>query len=141
VPFLVGITRDEFERQRRAQFLNDVASREQISHLHQQYGRDGLTVLRRIQEDPAAGEPLVPGHPYCRAEVQHVLLHESAARLSDVMCRRTEASWMVKHTQQPLLAERVARVMSTHLGWDRRRRDAELRTYLDQVRAQVSFTL
>ena len=141
VPFLVGITRDEFERQRHAQLLNDVASADQIANLHQQYGREALTILKRMQDRPSTGTPLLEGDTHCVAEIQHLLENENAAHLVDVMSRRTEMSWMVKHTLQPALAERVAVVMGAHLGWRKRQREAEIQSYLDMVRAQVAFLL
>jgi glycerol-3-phosphate dehydrogenase len=138
-PFRVGLAPDGLAREVAAHDLGGACGREQLRHLHQQYGRGALAILRAIQERPQSGAPLLDGYPYCEAEVGFILERENAPRLIDVLCRRTEAQWQIWHHQQPLLAERVAAVMSSYYGWPAGRREQEIDDYLGYVQRTVSF--
>jgi len=138
-PFRVGLAQDELAREVAAQGLGGVCSREQMTHLHQQYGRGALAILRAIRERPRSGEPLLDSYPYCEAEVGFILEHENAPRLCDLLCRRTEAQWLIWHHQQPRLAERVASIMGDYYGWTAARREQEIADYLGYVQRTVSF--
>jgi glycerol-3-phosphate dehydrogenase len=106
-------------------------------HLHQQYGNQGLRILREVRRWPASGEPLVEGHPFCAAEVRHILAFENAPRLCDLMMRRTEMQMLVPHQRQAELAGKVAGIMACYYGWEEDRARAERERYLDYVRATV----
>jgi len=62
-----------------------------------------------------------------REPVEHFCRGEWAARLDDVMIRRT--SWHYYHRDREAIAERVARWMAELLGWDDAKLDEELRHY------------
>lgn len=138
-PFLVGMTREAFDRAVAEQGLGDASWPEQLEYLHQQFGSQGLEILRRIQADPALGRPLLDGHPHCRAEIEFILRHEDAPCLIDVLCRRTEAQWLVWHHRQEALARQVARIMAEHYGWTDAQEQAQVAAYLDYVRKTVAF--
>jgi glycerol-3-phosphate dehydrogenase len=87
--------------------------------------------------DPAAGEPLLEGHPFCPAEIRHILAFENAPRLVDVMLRRTEMQMLVSHRRQPALAGRVAEIMARFYGWDPPRLQEELHRYLEYLRNTI----
>ena len=106
-------------------------------HLFQQYGRQSLRILREIRRDPASGEPLLEGHPFCAAEIRHILAFENAPCLCDVMLRRTEMQMLVHHHLQAALAGRVARIMACFYGWDPPRQQQELERYLAHVRNTI----
>jgi glycerol-3-phosphate dehydrogenase len=139
LPFRVGITREELLRQASARELDDACGDDQLAHLHQQYGRQALAILRAIRERPQSGEPLLDGYPLCEAEIAFILEHENAPRLIDVLSRRTEAQWMIWHHRQPGLAEKVAAIMARYYRWPAKRREQEIAHYLDYVRRTVSF--
>lgn len=139
MPFRVGVTRTELNRQGAARGFADLCDEEQLAHLHQQYGRQALAILAAIKETPRAGEPLLDGYPHCAAEIDFILERENAPRLIDVLCRRTEAQWLVWHHRQPQLAEKVAAIMARYYRWPARRREQEIGHYLDYVRKTVSF--
>jgi glycerol-3-phosphate dehydrogenase len=108
-----------------------------LRHLHQQYGRRALAILREVRRAPAAGAPLVPGHPFCAAEIGHILTFENAPRLADVMLRRTEMQMLVPFALQPELARRVAGIMACRYGWDAARTAEELDGYLAFVHRTI----
>jgi glycerol-3-phosphate dehydrogenase len=139
VPFRVGVTREELSRQVAARGLAGVCSSELLAHLHQQYGRQAISILAAIRDEPRTGAPLLDGYPFSEAEVGFILERENAPRLIDVLCRRTEAQWVIWHHQQPRLAEKVAGIMARYYRWPAKRRGQEIDHYLDYVRQTVSF--
>lgn len=138
-PFLVGMTREAFDRVVADKRLGDVSWPEQLEYLHQQFGSQGLEILQRIQAEPALGHPLVEGYPHCRAEIEFILRYENAPCLIDVLCRRTEAQWMVWHHRQEALARQVARIMAEHYGWTDAQEQAQVAAYMDYVKKTVAF--
>ena len=98
-----------------------------------------MAILAAIKADPGSGRPLLAGHPFCPAEIQHILAFENAPTLMDMMMRRTEMQLTVDHRQQPGLAAKVAEIMGSFYGWEYTRLREELRRYLDYVRNTISF--
>lgn len=139
VPFTVGMTRAAFDREIATRGLAECATPDQLEYLHQQYGRQALMILDRIKENPSLGEPLLEGYPHCRAEIDFILEHENAPHLIDILCRRTEAQWMIWHQLQPVLAKAVAAIMAEYYGWTKKRTRAEIDAYLAYVRKTVAF--
>jgi len=106
-------------------------------HLHQQYGQQSLRILAEVRRCPALGRPFLEGHPFCAAEILHILAFENAPRLADVMLRRTEMQMLVSHRSQPELAAGVAGVMAGYYGWAPDRTREELDGYLEYIRNTV----
>jgi len=136
-PFRNGLDWEAWGRLAAARGLAGLVPESTGRHLHQQYGHQSLRILREVKRDPAAGAPLLEGHPFCAAEIRHILAFENAPRLCDVMMRRTEMQMLVSHRRQPDLAGRVARIMACHYGWDQDRVRAELDQYLEYVRNTI----
>jgi glycerol-3-phosphate dehydrogenase len=132
-PYKAGITWESFQASARAQELTWV-SEELLRHLHQQYGQAAFAILREIKGDPALGEPFLAGHPFCPAEIHHILAFENTSRLADVMMRRTEMQILVPSARQEELARSVARVMAVRLGWSPEREGDELARWMDIIR-------
>lgn len=139
VPFKVGISRREFDAALIAGGLHGVSWPEQIDYLYRQFGCQGIRILERVKKDPESGRPLLEGYPHCRAEIEFILEHENAPKLIDVLCRRTEAQWMIWHYKQPRLAAEVAAIMASFYGWPAERREAEIEEYLTYVENTVRF--
>jgi len=137
-PFRTGITWEAFAQAVAMRAL-PAPPEPVLRHLHQQYGKAALAILAGIQADPAAGRPLLEGHPFCPAEVRHILAFENAPTLMDMMMRRTEMQLTVDHRRQPGLAAKVAEIMGSFYGWDDTRRREELSRYLEYVRNTISF--
>jgi len=138
-PLKAGLGWEAFLRAERELGLEELAPEITRRHLHQQYGHGALAILREIQADPPSGEPLLWSHPFCPAELHHLLAFENAPTLMDVMMRRTELQVMVSHVDQPELAGKVAQLMGRFYGWDDTRRESETARYLDYVRKTIFF--
>ena len=69
--------------------------------------------------------PLVDGHPYLRAEVAYAVTHEGALHVDDVLARRVRLLIESADAGASAAPEVVA-IMARLLGWNRRRRAAEL---------------
>ena len=110
-------------------------SREAVDHLLGRYGTLAAEVLDLIRADPGLGRPLAVGHPYLRAEVVYAVMCEGALHLEDVLVRRTRLFIESADSGVPAAAD-VAAIMGRLLGWNRRRRAAETRRYLNLVEAE-----
>ncbi len=71
-------------------------------------------------------------------EVEWAIRVEGAQRLEDVVYRRLRAAWFVPD-EVPLLLEGCAGIMAQALGWDDRRRKAELEACGARLAADLSF--
>ena len=138
-PLQAGITWEAFAGALGPLGLTGLVPEAALRHLHQQYGQGAVRILAGIRAEPASGAPLLDGHPFCRAEVEHILAFENAPTLRDMMMRRTEMQWTVPHPRQAELAHRVAGIMACFYAWDDRRLRLETARYLDDVRATLSF--
>ena len=138
-PFRIGLTRNEFDRIAAEKGLTEVAHPDQIEYFYTQFGRGGINILEKIKKSPAGGKPLLEGYPHCPAEIDYILEYENAPRLIDLLCRRTEAQWMIWHHKQPQLAERAAAIMAEYYGWGEEEKTVEIEAYLAYVKNNVRF--
>ena len=106
-----------------------------VEHLLGRYGTLATEVLDLIKADSGLGRPLAAGHPYLRAEVAYAVTCEDALHVEDVLVRRTRLFIESADSGVPAAAD-VAAIMGRLLGWNRRRRAAETRRYLDLVEAE-----
>ena len=138
-PFLVGISRKEFDIIAAEKELLETVYPDQLDYLYTQFGRGGIEILEAVKHNPLAGKPLLEGYPHCKAEIDYILEHESAPKLMDVLCRRTEAQWTIWHHKQPQLAEAVAAIMASYYNWSEAEKNAEVADYLIYVDNNVRF--
>jgi len=138
-PYKVSLSRQEFDQLAAEKELQTVAHPDQITHFYTQYGRGGLEILEVLKRIPESGKPLLEGYPHCAAELVYILEYENTTKLIDLLCRRTEAQWMIPHYKQAELAEAAASIMASYYGWAEERRTAEIETYLDYVAHSVRF--
>jgi glycerol-3-phosphate dehydrogenase len=106
-----------------------------VEHLLSRYGTLAGEVLDLIRADPALARPLCEGFPYLRAEVVYAVTHEDALHVEDVLMRRMRLSIESADSGTAVAAE-VALIMGRQLGWNRRRRAAETRRYLELIAAE-----
>lgn len=144
--FKVGMTRLEFdavveEKNAKGVSLASYSWPEQLEHLHRQYGKQAINILEMIAKNPKLGVSLVADEPFCAAEIQFIVENENAPHLVDVLCRRTEAQWIVKHTKQEELAKKTADIMAKFNGWTPAVKKAEIDAYLKYVKNTVAFLL
>ena len=102
-------------------------------HLAHRYGTEGADVEALVDQEPALGEPLVPGLPYLKAEAVHAVRSEMARTLDDVLSRRTRARLLARD-DSAAAAEDVAALVGRELGWD----DAERARQVKEYRAAVA---
>jgi glycerol-3-phosphate dehydrogenase len=106
-------------------------------HLIARYGSLATEVLDLIRGDKTLGRPLVEGHPYLRAEVAYAVTHEGALHAEDVLARRVRL--LIESSDAGLAAApEVTVIMAGLLGWNRKRRAAELRRYQDYATANAA---
>ncbi|MGH3211371.1 MAG: glycerol-3-phosphate dehydrogenase/oxidase [Trebonia sp.] len=107
------------------------------AHLIARYGSLATEVLDLIHGDKTLGRPLVADHPYLRAEVAYAVTHEGALHPEDVLARRVRL--LIESADAGLAAApEVTSIMAGLLGWNRRRRAAELRRYQDYATANAA---
>ena len=99
-----------------------------VEHLVARYGATAVEVLELIKADKALGEALPGGGSYLRAEVAYAVTHEGALHVGDVLARRVRL--LIESADSGAsVAPEVAAIMAPLLGWNRRRRAAEVREY------------
>ena len=107
------------------------------AHLIARYGSLATEVLDLIHDDKTLARPLVEGHAYLRAEVAYAVTHEGALHAEDVLARRVRL--LIESSDAGLsAAPEVTAIMAGLLGWNRRRRTAELRRYRDYATANAA---
>ena len=100
-------------------------------------GDDVPVVYKPIRGERPLAQPLLDGHPYLRAEVAYAVTHEGALHVEDVLARRVRLL-IESPDAGASAAPEVAAIMAGLLGWNRRRRAAELRRYLDFASANAA---
>ncbi len=135
-----GVPKSEFED------LTDAIGEELASlglqgdvaeHLMASYGGDCARLLD-YYKDKGLRRRLVPDLPYTFGETIYAVEHEMALRLEDVLVRRT--SVMYEDARHGLeVAEEVARLMGSRLGWDDNQISEELEAYSRSVSSAVAF--
>jgi glycerol-3-phosphate dehydrogenase len=99
-----------------------------VEHLVAKYGSVAVEILELIRADKSLGHPLTSGAPYLRAEVAYAVTHEGALHVTDVLARRVRL--LIESADSGAsAAPEVAAIMAPLLGWNRRRRAAEVREY------------
>ncbi|HEX9081742.1 MAG TPA: glycerol-3-phosphate dehydrogenase/oxidase [Holophagaceae bacterium] len=137
--YKVGLKWEGLEAALRALELEGLVPEATLRHLHQAYGQAAVSILREVKRARDLGEPLMAGHPYCAAELHHILAFENAPHLVDVMARRTDMALVVSHRDQAALADRVAPIVATYYRWDEDRTRAEREAYLAYIRHAIFF--
>lgn len=88
------------------------------------FGTAAEPILRLMDERPELTEMFGDG-VLTLAEVVHMVRHESAATITDVVQRRSRLAWFTKdHARSSI--EAIGRVMAGELGWDDERLAQEL---------------
>jgi glycerol-3-phosphate dehydrogenase len=139
ISFAVGVTKNEFFEEVKKRKLDILVDPEQLEYIYLQFGRQGYSILGNIRKNPRLAAPLLEGYPHCEAEIMFILEHENAPRLIDILCRRTEAQWMIWHYKQKELAEKTAAIMARYYRWSPARTKSEIRDYLSYVKKTIWF--
>jgi glycerol-3-phosphate dehydrogenase len=95
-----------------------------IRHLITKYGEAAADIIRLTAARLDLQAPVSPNVPTLAAEVVHVIRHEQAVRLSDVVIRRTGLG-SADPPEEAALTE-CAAIAKAELGWDDARTAAEI---------------
>ena len=112
-----------------------VASR--TAHLASRYGTEARDVLTMADGHPELLGPLVPGLPYLAVEALWAVRREMARSVSDVLDRRTQASFRDARAAADA-APSVAALIGPELGWDAERAGLEADAYAAVVRGRLT---
>ena len=106
-------------------------------HLIGRYGSLASEVLDLVRADKTLARPLLDEYPYLRAEIAYAVTHEGALHAEDVLARRVRL--LIESPDAGLsAAPEVVAIMAALLGWNRRRRAAELHRYQDFAAANTA---
>ncbi len=95
-----------------------------IRHLIGLYAEGAAEIIHLTRERPDLQEPLAEGTATLKAEVVHVIRHEMAHRLSDIVIRRTALGSAGAPPADALTV--AAQIAAAELGWDETRTAQEL---------------
>jgi len=90
-----------------------------IRHLIRLYAESVPSMITLLHQRPDLREPLDPSVETIGAEVLHVIRHEMALRLSDIVVRRTGVGTAGPPPRGAI--ETAARIAAEELGWDSQR--------------------
>ena len=110
-------------------------SLDHVEDLLNRYGSDVDLLLDTIAERPDLAGELQGAPEYLRAEIAFGVTHEGALHLEDLLARRTRLGY--EHRDRGLAAaEEVADLAGELLGWDEKRKSAELTSYRSRCEAE-----
>jgi glycerol-3-phosphate dehydrogenase len=95
-----------------------------LRHLISRYAEGAAEIVKLIAQHPDTAAPIGPPAPTIAAEVQYVIRHELALRLSDIVLRRTTAG-AAGHPGAMVL-QACTQIAATELGWDSSRTSEEI---------------
>ena len=96
----------------------------EIRHLIARYGERAADIVSLIHERPELRAPLAVSDPTFKAEVAHVIQHEMAVRLTDIILRRTTCG-SAGHPGGDVIRA-AASIAAGELGWDQERTAEEI---------------
>jgi glycerol-3-phosphate dehydrogenase len=112
-------------------------ARETLERLVETYGRNHVRVLDLARKLPGGSELLCHRNPEIVAQLHYAVAEELTVSLQDFLLRRTGIG------QSPCLgldcAEAIAARLADLLGWNARRREAELAAFHDHVNQSRRF--
>ena len=119
------------------QQVNALAARynlktETIVHLLNRYGSDISDLLELISEDRKLATPVTRDLPYLKAEIVYAVIAEGAQTVADVMERRTRI-WFEAPNFGMDLAQSIADLMASYLGWKAPQKKASVAEYIKLV--------
>ena len=105
---------------------------ESIVHLLNRYGSDISDLLELISEDRKLATPVTRDLPYLKAEIVYAVIAEGAQTVADVMERRTRI-WFEAPNFGIDLAQSIADLMASYLGWKAPQKKASVAEYIKLV--------
>lgn len=97
-----------------------------------------MTPIGERDTSARTGAPMIEGLPYTWDDVACALEQEMALTLSDVLERRTHITWEARDHGMSIVPQ-VADRMGAYLGWDKSKREAELRAFEENIASADAF--
>ncbi|RSN65528.1 FAD-dependent oxidoreductase [Amycolatopsis sp. WAC 04182] len=110
------------------------------AHLGGRYGTEARFVSELVDEDPALGEPLIPGQPHLKAEVVFAARSEMARSVDDVLSRRTRLRLFARDASAEA-APLVGELLGAELGLSPETVAAQVEDYRADVAREKSILL
>jgi len=107
-----------------------------VDHLVRHYGADAGQVIDAMQSDKMMARPIAAGLPFTVGELMYLCRHERVCHLVDLLKRRTSVYFQADCAAFPALPALVERIAPL-LGWDARRREAELASVANELRGDL----
>ena len=99
-----------------------------LKYAHYGIDREELIALAEVNED--FNQLLHPDLIFTKVEVVWAIRNEMARTIEDVLARRVRALFLDAEASM-IMAHSVSEIMATELGWSEKKRELELRKYLD----------
>lgn len=96
------------------------------------YGRNAISMLESIREDPRKAELLIENSEYLRVEIEHAARREMVTKLDDFLRRRSKISLVVR-TDDILAAPGLKEACEILFGDEA---EAKLQEYIDDLEAK-----
>jgi glycerol-3-phosphate dehydrogenase len=105
---------------------------EEVQRLIRVYGTRYERLLERVSKDRLLLSPVVPGEPEIMVQIDYAVEEEMAMKLSDFLRRRTGLA-LSRHRRDPGMLKTVVERMGLLLGWDAKRQQEEVQSYLAEL--------
>ncbi len=100
------------------------------------YGGNAPAIRALLESDPSLSGKFHPLLPYTKAEAVWMLKNEMVVKLEDLLARRLRALFLNARASLDAAPE-VAELAATELGWDTRKKEAELAEFTDLARGYI----
>lgn len=125
--------KQEFLHRARLMHLDDMTPKTSSEPLTQRfwrrYGRNAISMLESIREDPSKAELLIENSEYLRVEIEHAAQREMVTKLDDFLRRRSKIALVVK-TEDILNAPGLREACEILFGDEA---EAKLEEYVAQI--------
>jgi glycerol-3-phosphate dehydrogenase len=120
----------------------DLVSEDSLHHLANRYGHFAERVLDLCAEHPELGAPILEGMPDLLVEALVAVRFEQARFVPDVLLRRTRLGLLAgrRLLTDESAVRRVAHVMGSELGWNRRQVKREAERWREAVEEEQLVT-
>jgi glycerol-3-phosphate dehydrogenase len=122
--------------------INTIARQEKlaietVAYLVGIYGARITELLDLIHKDKSLAQPICPGQPDIRAQIQHAVRQEQALSISDFMLRRSLLG--LSPTRGKEAVATVSNDMASLLGWNEKEKQKQIGDYLNFISIGQSF--
>lgn len=109
-------------------------SQDVAEHLARTYGTHASEVLELQKKTTRGGTLLLPGYPYLEEEVMYAAQNEMATSLTDILTLRMRLAYLDSEAASSI-APKVADLMGSALGWNKRHKQEELKQAQEAIAA------